>query len=202
MIYSEAEVNLLLNKAKEAGEPIRAAITLAVSYGMRRSEVLGLRWKDIDFERETLTVCNTVVQNGELRIEEERTKTAKSHRSIGLLPMTIPYLKELREKQAAAKLKTDKVVAWMDGQEVRPDFIYRKTRQLMKKCGLPVIRFHDLRHTAASLLAPHVTPKQLQEFLGHEDISTTLGIYAHVLDDQKRETTAAMNNVLSGLSVM
>lgn len=202
MIYSEAEVNLLLNKAKEAGEPIRAAITLAVCYGMRRSEVLGLRWKDIDFERETLTVCNTVVQNGELRIEEERTKTAKSHRSIGLLPMTIPYLKELREKQAAAKLKTDKVVAWMDGQEVRPDFIYRKTRQLMKKCGLPVIRFHDLRHTAASLLAPHVTPKQLQEFLGHEDISTTLGIYTHVLDDQKRETTAAMNNVLSGLSVM
>ena len=173
MIYSEAEVNLLLNKAKEAGEPIRAAITLAVCYGMRRSEVLGLRWKDIDFERKTLTVCNTVVQNGELRIEEERTKTAKSHRSIGLLPMTIPYLKELREKQSAAKLKTDKVVAWMDGQEVRPDFIYRKTRQLMKKCGLPVIRFHDLRHTAASLLAPHVTPKQLQEFLGHEDISTT-----------------------------
>lgn len=202
MIYSEAEINLLLNKAKEAGEPIRAAITLAVCYGMRRSEVLGLRWKDIDFERETLTVCNTVVQNGELRIEEERTKTAKSHRSIGLLPMTIPYLKELREKQAAAKLKTDKVVAWMDGQEVRPDFIYRKTQQLMKKCGLPVIRFHDLRHTAASLLAPHVTPKQLQEFLGHEDISTTLGIYTHVLDDQKRETTAAMNNVLSGLSVM
>ena len=57
-------------------------------------------------------------------------------------------------------------------------------------------------HTAASLLAPHVTPKQLQEFLGHEDISTTLGIYTHVLDDQKRETTAAMNNVMSGLSVM
>ncbi len=202
MVYSPAEVDLLLSAAKEAGEPVRAAITLAVCYGMRRSEVLGLRWKDIDFEREILTVCNTVVQNGELRIEEERTKTAKSHRSIALLPMTIPYLKELKEKQAAAKLKTDKVVAWMDGQEVRPDFIYRKTRQLMKKCGLPVIRFHDLRHTAASLLAPHVTPKQLQEFLGHEDISTTLGIYTHVLDDQKRETTAAMNNVLSGLSAM
>ena len=71
-----------------------------------------------------------------------------------------------------------------------------------EKSGLPVIRFHDLRHTAASLLAPRVTPKQLQEFLGHEDISTTLGIYTHVLDNQKREKTAAMNNVLSGLSVM
>ena len=67
--------------------------------------------------------------------------------------------------------------------------IYRKNRQLIKQCGLPVILFHDWRHTAASLLAPHVTPKQLQEFLGHEDISTTLGIYPYVLDDQKRETT-------------
>lgn len=202
MIYSETEVDLLLRKAKEAGEPIRAAIMLAVCYGLRRSEVLGLRWKDIDFERGTLTVCNTVVQNGDLRIEAERTKTVKSHRSIALLPMTTPYLRELYDKQKAAKLKTDKVVAWMDGQEVRPDFIYRKTKQLMSKCGLPVIRFHDLRHTAASLLAPHVTPKQLQEFLGHEDISTTLGIYTHVLDDQKRETSAAMNNVLKNLSAM
>ena len=71
-----------------------------------------------------------------------------------------------------------------------------------EKVRLACYPLSRLRHTAASLLAPHVTPKQLQEFLGHEDISTTLGIYTHVLDDQKRETTAAMNNVLSCLSVM
>ncbi len=130
--------------------------------------MIGLRWKDIDFEGNSLTVSNTVVQNGELKIEAELTKTKAGNRSIALLPVTVPYLQELKEKQEAAKLKTDKVVAWMDGQEVRPDFISRKTRQLMKKCGLPVIRFHDLRHTAASLLAPHVTPEQLRDFLGHE----------------------------------
>ena len=193
-VYTESEVNTLLAKAKEAGEPIRAAVTLAVCYGLRRSEVLGLRWKDIDFERGTLTVSNTIVQNGELRIEAEQTKTRMSNRSIGLLPMTIPYLEELKEQQTAAKLKTDKVVAWMDGQEVRGDFISRKTKQLMKKCGLPVIRFHDLRHT--------VSPKQLQEFLGHEDISTTFGIYTHVLDEQKKATSAAMSDVLKNVSVM
>lgn len=201
-VYTESEVNTLLTKAKEEGEPIRAAVTLAVCYGLRRSEVLGLRWKDIDFERGTLTVSNTIVQNGDLRIEAEQTKTTKSNRSIVMLPMTVPYLQKLKEQQLASGQETDKVVAWMDGREVRGDFISRKTRQLMKKCDLPVIRFHDLRHTAASLLAPHVTPKQLQEFLGHEDISTTFGIYTHVLDEQKKATSAAMSDVLKNVSVM
>ena len=116
--------------------------------------------------------------------------------------MTVPYLKELKKTQENAKLDTDKVVAWMDGQEVRGDYITRKTRQLMKKCGLPIIRFHDLRHTAASLLAPHVSPKQLQEFLGHEDISTTYNVYTHILDEQKIATSAAMNEVLKNVSVV
>ena len=82
-----------------------------------------------------------------------------------------------------AELQTDKVVAWMDGQRVRPDFVTRKTKQLMKKCGLPIIRYHDLRHTAATLLVPHVSHKQLQEFLGHEDIATTYNVYTHILDE-------------------
>ena len=201
-VYNQTEVDKLLQAAKEAGEPIRAAVTLAVCYGLRRSEVIGLRWKDIDFEGNSLTVSNTVVQNGELKIETELTKTKAGNRSIALLPVTVPYLKELKEKQEAAKLKTDKVVAWMDGQEVRPDFISRKTGQLMKKCGLPVIRFHDLRHTAASLLAPHVTPEQLRDFLGHEHISTTYDVYTHVLSDQKKATSAAMNDVLKNVSIM
>lgn len=201
-VYTDDEVNTLLGKAKEVGEPIRAAVTLAVCYGLRRSEVVGLRWKDIDFERNYLTVSNTVVQNGDLRIETERTKTTKSHRSIALLPMTVSYFKELKEKQSAAGLKTDKVVAWMDGREVRPDFVYRKTQQLMEKCGLPVIRFHDLRHTAATLLAPYVKPEQLRDFLGHEHISTTYDVYTHVLSEQKKATSAAMNEALKNVSIM
>ena len=201
-VYSEKEVSVLLDKAKEAGEPVRAAITLAVCYGLRRSEVVGLRWSDINFDGNSLTVTNTVTQNGDLRLEGEQTKTQKSHRSIVLLPMTVPYLLELKEKQKAAGLKTDKVVAWMDGHEVRPDYIYRKAQQLMEKCGLPVIRFHDLRHTAASLLAPHVAPEQLRDFLGHEHISTTYDVYTHVLSEQKKATSAAMNEALKNVSIL
>ena len=68
-VYNEKQVAKLLAGAKEVGEPILAALTLALYYGLRRSEVLGLRWTDIDFENKTMTISNTVVQNGELRIE-------------------------------------------------------------------------------------------------------------------------------------
>ena len=196
--YNEQEVRTLLEAARREGEPIRAAVTLAVCYGLRRSEVAGLRWKDIDFEEQTLTVTNTVVQNGPLRIEDEQTKTAKSHRTISLIAWTVPYLKELKEKQRASGREPDKVCAWPDERELRPDYLTSKTQKLMKVSGLKMIRFHDLRHTAASLLAPYVSPKQLQEFLGHEDIRMTYGTYAHVLDEQKRATSETMNSLLSG----
>ena len=90
---------------------------------------------------------------------------------------------------------------WPDGSPVRPDYVTRKANQIMKKCSLPTIRFHDPRHTVASILAPHVTPKQLQEFLGHEDISTTLGIYTHILDDQRKATSDTMDSFLGNTAI-
>lgn len=141
-------------------------------------------------------MANTVVQNGDLRIEDEQTKTSKSHRTIRLIDWTVPYLKELKEQQAASGLTPDKVCAWPDGRELRPDTLTHQAQKLMKQCGLRVIRFHDLRHTAASLLAPYVSPKQLQEFLGHEDIRMTYGTYAHVLDEQKIATSETMDSIL------
>lgn len=200
--YNEEELNILFEAAKEYGEPERAGITLAVCYGLRRSEVVGLRWKDIDFEHNCLTVSNTVVQNGSLCIEEERTKTAKSHRTLALLPVTVPYLKELRERQRALHLNTDKVVAWENGEKVRPDFIYRKAKELMQKSGLPSIRFHDLRHTAQTILALYVRPEQSRDFLGHENISTTFDVYTHVLDEQKKETSEKYNEALKNVSIL
>ncbi|MBR2831349.1 MAG: site-specific integrase [Oscillospiraceae bacterium] len=195
--YTAEEVSKLLKAAEEAGEPMRAAITIGVSYGLRRSEVLGLRWCDVDLEQMTMTISNTVVQNGDLLIEAEETKTADSHRTIALMQSTVDYFKELREKQLAAGLLLDKICAWPDGKPVRGDYITRTTPKLMKQCGLRVIRFHDLRHTAASLLAPHVQPKQLQKFLGHSDISTTFDVYTHLMDEQRKATAAAMNSILT-----
>ena len=88
--------------------------------------------------------------------------------------------------------------AWLNGDRVRPDYIYRKTQKLMNQAGLPVIRFHDLRHTAASLLAPSVSPQQLQRFLGHEDISTTYGTYAHLMDRERVATAETMSYIMAG----
>ena len=199
--YTEEEVAALLEAAKEEGEPIRAAIILAVLYGLRRSEVLGLRWRDVNFVKGTLTVCNTVTANGELWIEESKTKTAKSRRTLNLIPATIPYLESLKKAQRLAGIVPMKVCAWLNGDRVRPDYIYRKTQKLMKQAGLPVIRFHDLRHTAASLLAPSVSPQQLQRFLGHEDISTTYGTYAHLMDRERVATAETMSYIMAGSGI-
>lgn len=201
--YTEKEVAALLAAARQEGEPIYAAVVLAALYGLRRSEVLGLRWQDVDFVKKTLTISNTFVTRGHVQIEEVRTKTKESHRVIDLVPSTVTYLQELKKGQQAAGIVPLKVVAWPDGNQVRPDYITRKTQQVMEKAGLPVIRFHDLRHTAASLLAPMVSPQQLQHFMGHSDISVTFGTYAHFLDRERRDTSAKMEQIIgdSGISL-
>lgn len=199
--YTVEQVADLLEAAKTEGEPIHAAVTLAVCYGLRRSEICGLRWADIDFDSGKLYVRNTVVQNGTLRIEAERTKTAKSRRTIDLIESTVPYLIQLKQMQVRGGVQLDKVCVWPDGKEVRPDYITSATRKLMEKYGLEHIRVHDLRHTAGTLLSTRATMKQVQEFLGHEDISTTANTYVHLLDEDRKATSSIMDSILknSGL---
>lgn len=196
--YSAEQVAALLSAAEQEGEPIRSAITLAVCYGLRREEICGLRWKDIDFDAGKLYIRNTVTQNGALRIEAERTKTDKSHRVIDLIDSTVPYLTNLKETHQRCGLALDKVCVWPDGRLVRPDYITSKTGKVMKAYGLERIRVHDLRHTAASLLATQATPKQIQDFLGHghEDISTTMNIYTHLQDEDRKATSGIMDSIL------
>lgn len=200
--YAPEQVAQLLKTAAKAKEPLRAAVVLGVCYGLRRSEIVGLRWKDIDFEKGMLTVRNTVTQNGKLRLEGESTKTSKSNRTLALLATTVPYLKRLQEQQIRNGLVLDKVCAWPSGNKpVRPDYLTRQVPALMEREGLPRIRLHDLRHTAATLLATKASPKQVQEFLGHEDIATTMNIYTHLLDSEKRATSNLMNTILETAAV-
>lgn len=194
--YTPEQVAALLDAVEQEGEPIRAGVTLAVCYGLRRSELLGLRWKDIDFEAKTLSVRNTVTKYRDLVVEAEQTKTKKSHRTIDLIESTIPYLLQLQQTQEQNGLVLDKVCVWPDGRTVRPDYITARTRRIMEKYGLEHIRVHDLRHTAATLLASRATLKQVQEFLGHEDISTTGNIYAHLMDRDRKATSDIMDGVL------
>jgi len=192
----EEEAKEALSAAQEEGEPMYAIVILGMVYGLRRSEMCGLRWKDIDFENGYIHVCNTVVKGKSGHIEEESTKTEKSNRYLPLIGFTIPYFRDLLQQQISSGSKCDKVCQLSDGSPVLPDYITHKYKEFLAAHNLPDIRVHDMRHTAASLLAAHdATPQQAQEFLGHENISTTLDIYTHCLDESKRKTADIMDKI-------
>ena len=191
------EVGRLLKAAEQAGEPMRAAITLALFYGLRRSEACGLRWTDIDFTKGTMHVQHTVTQNGTVLLDDDHTKTRGSNRTLVLIDQTIPYLKQLRAEQAKAGLLMDKVVAWPDGKPLRPDGITRMFSTILRNNGIEKARYHDLRHTAATMLAnAGVPPKQLQAFLGHDDIEMTLGVYVHTSENAAADTSERMGEAM------
>ena len=192
---SGGDLDKLLRYLDTAAEPIKTAMLLAVIAGLRREEVCGLRWQDVDLETETLHIQNTVVQNAGQIWELERTKTPKSNRLLSIGDYLSDHLRALKATQEAAGLVLDKVCRWPDGREVKPAYISHTQAKVMEACGVTRIRFHDLRHTAGTYLAKHATPKQAQAFLGHEDISTTMNIYVHA-DDEDR---AAAANIMDGL---
>lgn len=193
---NEEEAKEALSAAQEEGEPMYAIVILGMVYGLRHSEMCGLRWKDIDFENGYIHVCNTVVKGKSGHIEEESTKTEKSNRYLPLIGFTIPYFRDLLQQQISSGSKCDKVCQLSDGSPVLPDYITHKYKEFLAAHNLPDIRVHDMRHTAASLLAAHdATPQQAQEFLGHESISTTLDIYTHCLDESKRKTADIMDKI-------
>ena len=146
------EIARLLDAAERAGEPMRAAIILALFYGLRRSEACGLRWTDIDFSKNTMHIQHTVVQNGTVLLDDDHTKTHGSNRTLALIEQTIPYLKQLRTEQIKSGHPVDKVVAWPDGRAMRPDGVTRMFSTLLKNSGIDKARYHDLRH-------PNVKPK-------------------------------------------
>lgn len=152
---------------------------------------------DIDFSNGTMHIQHTVTQNGKVLLDDDHTKTHGSNRTLVLIEQTIPYLKQLRTAQMKSGLPMDKIVAWPDGRAMRPDGVTRMFNTLLKNNGIEKARFHDLRHTAATMLAnAGVPPKQLQAFLGHDDIEMTLGIYVHAPDNAAVETSNVMGKTM------
>ncbi|HHY52123.1 MAG TPA: site-specific integrase [Clostridiales bacterium] len=183
--FNLEQVQRLLQLVK--GKPIEPAVVLTVYYGFRRSEICGLKWDAIDFESNTLMVRNTIVKVAS-QIEKERTKTKSSYRTLPLLPNVREYLLELKARQEREKAlqgrcyhQTDYVCRWPDGRPLGPDYISASFRRILKQSDLPVIRFHDLRHTTASLLLSlGYSIKDIGDWLGHSDYATTANIYAHL----------------------
>ena len=184
-------------------EPLKPAIILGMFYGLRRSEVLGLRWRDIDFHKNTIQIRNTVVKMKTV-IEKEQTKSRSSKRILYIIPDTRDYFISLKEEQQKNQelfgnsyIENDHVCTWPDGRSFYPDYISQKFSKILKANDLPHIRFHELRHTAGSLLLEQgLSAKQIQEYLGHEQISTTLDIYGHLSLEGKQEASRVMSGLL------
>ncbi len=183
----------LLHAAK--GHRLEAILTLALTTGMRRGELLALRWSDIDFKHQNLQVRRTVDFIAPHGYVETEPKTAKSRRKIALPPFVIDMLGLHRLHQNEQRLaiadkweEKDLVFTGLQGGYLNPRYILKLFDKLLKEAGLPHIRFHDLRHSAATLLlAMGVHPKIVQEILGHSQISMTLDTYSHVLPSLQQE---------------
>lgn len=199
--YTAEQARQLLEAFK--GDVLEPAVILGLCYGLRKSEALGLRWSDIDFEAGTLTVQNTVTRMKTL-IEHEQTKSAASKRVLYLMPDTVTYLKQLHQQQESnhqflgkGYTLSDHICVWPDGRPVSPDYVSQHFKRVLVKNNLQIIRFHDLRHTAGSLLMNNgASVKQVQEFLGHEKASTTLDIYTHIDIKAKQGTALSMEQAL------
>lgn len=197
---SPEQARALLVAAK--GERFEALYVLAITTGMRQGELLALKWEDIDLEAGTLQVRRTLstATGGGFRFGAP--KTAKSRRSIKLPNRALSSLKkhrkaQLEERMRLAGLFADHGLAFTSrgGTPVsRQDLITRSFKPLLKKANLPDIRFHDLRHTCATLLlGKGVHAKFVQELLGHATISITLDTYSHVLPGMGDAAAGAMD---------
>ena len=190
--YKEAELDALFRAVK--GTNLELGVILAAFYGLRRSEVCGLKWSAIDFERKTITIRHTVTQamvDGKITlIEKDRTKTKSSHRTLPLVKPFEDLLYAIRDKQDAnrricgdcyCKNYKDYVYVNEMGELIKPNYLTQAFPEFLEKNRLRRIRFHDLRHSCASLLySQGVALKDILEWLGHSDIATTSNIYTHL----------------------
>ena len=173
-------------------EEVGPIVFVTLYYGLRKSEVLGLRWQAVDFEANTMTINHTVVSNGHI-IAKDSTKTYSSRRTFELLPDVRDLLVKLKEQQEDYKRRlgsgyhmNDYIFKNANGMPYRPDSLTRSFKRALARHGLPQMRYHDLRHSTASILVDKGWDiNDIKEWLGHADISTTANIYAHISHRKK-----------------
>lgn len=200
---SSEESRLLLEAAH--GDRFEALYILAVTTGMRQGELLALKWEDFDLENAVVRVKRTLTRNGG-RFSIGEPKTKKSRRSIHLTRQATQTLKEhldrqLREIEMLGDQYNDGGLVFTTdtGAPINPSNLRQRSFiPLLEKAGLPSIRFHDLRHTCATLLlSKNVHPKYVQELLGHASVAITLDTYSHVIPGMGNQAAKAMEDALS-----
>jgi integrase len=198
---SAPEARKLLEAAR--GDRLEALYVLALHTGMRRGELLGLKWEEVDLHNQTVRVRRTLTrtENGR-RLAIGEPKTKKSRRTVRLTQRAVEALRRHLERQledieVLGDLYGDQglVFATEAGTPINPSNLRQRSfAPLLKKAGLPHIRFHDLRHTCATLLlSKGVHIKFVQELLGHASVAITLDTYSHVMPGMGEQTATAMD---------
>jgi len=201
--YNQHETKKLLDFVQ--GHKLELAVMLGI-YGLRRSEVVGLKWEFVDFQNNTISIFNTVTQytlDGVRHIKSKsRAKTKKSRRTLPIIPALRNKLLQMKQEQEECRrlcgrsYTTDYLAyVYVDemGDRIKPDYITGTFRRFLEQKGLRLVRYHELRHSCASLLLANGVPlKQIQEWLGHSDFAITANTYAHLEFSSKLKSAEAM----------
>ncbi|MFB8245418.1 tyrosine-type recombinase/integrase [Streptomyces sp. NPDC055952] len=198
--WSLEETLTFLEAARK--DPLYAAFVLAIAMGLRRGELVGLRWSDVDLDNRVLHVRHqTQRRRGELYDDDPKSRRSR------VVPMPALCLAPLRwhrlrqreafDRTGVAWLESGYVFATRNGRPVEPRNVYRSFTRVARDAGLRVVRLHDARHSTATLLtAAGVAPRVIMEILGHSQISITMDVYTHVVHDTQREAISHMDRLL------
>jgi integrase len=206
-VYNNEEVEQLFNALAKETQHWRMFVTLALITGLRRGELLGLEWKHVDTDKGTIDVCQALTFSHDQRYTVKEPKTANSKRIVTLPTPIIPELKAFKKECNKDRMKTEELweggahffvfTAW-NGKPLNPSSVTLWWGRFMKRAKLKHIRFHDLRHTSATLLLNQgVHAKIISSRLGHSNISTTMNIYAHALREADQAAADTFNSLFT-----
>jgi len=175
----------------------------AVSTGLRQAELLGLRWRDVDLDLLSISVSRVLYKRRGV-CEVKEPKTAHSRRRVAMTPKLVLFLKEYRiereviSHELGEELALDSLVfAYADGRPLDPSILSHDFARIARQAGLENVRFHDLRHTFASLmLLRGAKPKVISEALGHASVAFTMDVYSHIIEGMQSEAMALLDGAL------
>ena len=187
------------------GDRLAALYTLAITTGLRQGEILGLCWTDINLTNGSITIRNSLQKHGG-RYSLVEPKSTKSRRTLVLPELAIVAIRAHKRRQLVERLRMtgepnefDLVFTTRAGTPINRHNLTRDFQALLRREGLPKLRFHDLRHTAASLLlAENVQPRDIMEVLGHSQIGLTMNLYSHVMKPAMQNAADRMDSILAG----
>ena len=194
-VLNQEQLQTLNQYLKETD--IHIPILLCMTLGLRRGEMLGLRWSDISFQTNTIHIQRSVTPSKNGYIISE-TKTDTSNRLLRLPDVLITELYNLRSKQIESGLFSDNGYINIDsnGEIISASMLQKKFKKALADCSLPDIRLHDLRHSFATLMLCNNVPMKItSQMLGHSSIGITSDIYTHVLTDMQKHAVSVLSNV-------